>query len=96
MIAPPLHHNHDGVASLYGLSGYQIIEESHCTKGEEYIVSRSWRERLFSWPWRPWATTKVVTVRVPDEKVYVLNDSVIVCHPTIAAELRARLFGEGP
>jgi len=24
------------------------------------VVARSWRERLFSWPWRPWVKTKWV------------------------------------
>lgn len=29
-------------------------------------VRRSWRERLFSRPWRPWAATKIVPTHWPE------------------------------
>ena len=36
-------------------------------------VRRTWRERLFSLPWRPWASTKVVPTHWPE----TLKDGVI-------------------
>ena len=33
---------------------------------DEHLVDRTWRERLFSWPWRPWVRTKYVeNIMVP-------------------------------
>ena len=36
-----------------------IIETPHALDHRE--VKRTWRERLFSRPWRPWVKTKIVT-----------------------------------
>ena len=36
-------------------------------------MKRSWRERLFTWPWRPWVSWKVVPTHWPE----TLKDSVI-------------------
>jgi len=95
MIAPPnCYHNWEGVRSLYGLDGYSIVESPHCTKSEERTITRSWRERLFSWPWRPWQTMKTVTVQVADEYIYV-TDGMIMCHPVIAQQLRDALPLQG-
>jgi len=30
---------------------------------------RTWRERLFSWPWRPWQTITIVWHEVPSKNV---------------------------
>jgi len=54
------------------------------------LVKRTWKERLFSWPWKPQKKYN----RVPSEEVYILkrsSDSVIVCHPMTEAKLRRLL-----
>lgn len=38
------------------LCGIQIIESMQAIETIE--VERTWKERLFSWPWRPWVANK--------------------------------------
>ena len=54
-------------------------------------VKRSWRERLFSLPWRPLQTHYTVVRHVPDPNVYRIagpSGPILVCHPVTAHELR--------
>lgn len=62
-----------------------LIESHHLT--DPVTVTRTWRERLLTWPWRPLQRTKVV--QVPSPKVFVANDfGGMICHPDTAAKLR--------
>lgn len=45
-------------------------------------VPRTWKERMFSWPWRPLRKTKVINV--PDPTVYLMGDKAIAHPATIA------------
>lgn len=55
------------------------------------IVARTWRERLFSLPWRPLQATRQVQTYVPDPNVYQLGNGLVVGHPVTIARLRAKL-----
>jgi hypothetical protein len=70
-----------------------IIECPLCTAIEQRQMRRSWRERLLSWPWRPWVATKEISVEVPDERYYTFGN-VVVCHPAVAQQLREELAKE--
>lgn len=49
------------------------------------VVRRTWRERLLSWPWKPWASQRLEAVLGPDPRLYRAG-AVIIGHPdTIAA-----------
>jgi len=49
------------------------------------VVHRTWRERLLSWPWKPWASQRLEAVLGPDPRLYRAG-AVIIGHPdTIAA-----------
>lgn len=53
------------------------------------IVSRSWRDRLFTWPWRPWVAQK--TVHTPDPMLYFdASTMTYIGHPATLRELRRR------
>lgn len=56
--------------------------------GEPYEVRRTWRERLFSTPWRPMRATRTVVPKVPKREAMRMPDGSLVMHPEIAAELR--------
>lgn len=49
-------------------------------------VKRSWAERLFSWPWRPWI--KADAINVPS-MVRIGND--IFCHPDLLSSAQRML-----
>lgn len=50
-----------------------VLNDTACTKSVDEIVPRPWRERLCSWPWRPWRPTKTVTKLVPSDSIYMLG-----------------------
>jgi len=61
--------------------GINIIESPHCTIDDE--VKRTWWERLFTKPWRPFLKMKTVK-----KKAMFNYDNTIICHPDIAKQLR--------
>jgi len=74
---------------------FQIVESTELTITESEIVPRTWRERLFSWPWRPWVKTKLIVRTMPDPNTYLMlslyGEQVAICHPAIATALRERM-----
>ena len=51
-----------------------------------HTVPRSWVERLTSWPWRPWRSTR--TIQVPSDDCYMMGRDVMICHPEKAKQIR--------
>lgn len=52
---------------IYGLP--VIINDSLFVEGVR-SVPRTWRERLWSWPWRPWTRVRVEHFKRPDTSIY--------------------------
>jgi hypothetical protein len=50
-------------------------------------VKRTWKERLFSWPWRPLRKTKYVTTHVPSEQV-IFAHGTYFAHPELIEKIR--------
>lgn len=67
----------------------QIIDDIHLTVSVSREVKRSLRERLFSR--HPFQKTKIVTSIEPDPNIYLLGNNIIVCHPSIANQIRKEL-----
>ena len=69
------------------LFGIQIIEDSNMVDPHSRV--RTWRERLFSWPWRPWIKTLVWNT--PSEKIYLMKldnfTEKLICHPAMTQKL---------
>ena len=61
--------------------GLQIFENTACVEWVE--VKRTWRERLLSWPWRPW----VVNKSFAKPAMYKVGTKLI-CHPALLPALR--------
>lgn len=59
--------------------------------GAPMVRQRTWRERLFSLPWRPWVRTTIAWPRVPDEPQVVRLP--LAERPTIAPCLHCALMG---
>jgi hypothetical protein len=55
-----------------------LIQNSLLTKTE--LVKRTWVERLFSWPWRPWQKWKAI--QVPSDEMIGVGSTFFV-HPAI-------------
>jgi hypothetical protein len=62
------------MTNLYGIP---VIEDPNLTKVVEVERQRSWRERLWSWPWCPWVKTKIVEeIHADLDTVYLVNTEV--------------------
>lgn len=68
-------------------NGMCVIESAYLEEdGEPYTVRRSWRERLFSRPWRPFVATRTVVPKVPYRGAMRIGPNTLLMHP---ATLRA-------
>lgn len=81
------------------INGVKFYESTHCVEDQE--ITRSWKERLFSWPWRPWRKTKTIqvpaiySVENPSQGLFAVGPPrFFVAHPSKVAELRAALGGD--
>lgn len=75
-------------------SGIEILTSPYLTEPESRVVARTWRERLGSWPWRPWVREKTIVVQVPSKQVYMLNGKAVM-HPEQLRTLAALGIGGG-
>lgn len=78
--------------------GYRVVADPILTTTETREVKRTWKERLFSLPWRPFKTTHTHSYQVPDSYVVVdkLN-RVIYAHPVVVKEIGAAVsMGDSP
>jgi hypothetical protein len=62
-----------GGAHLDTLFGLQVIESPLLTKTITVTKVRTWRERLCTWPWRPWVGRVVHQQVVPSDEVLLVN-----------------------
>jgi hypothetical protein len=59
-----------------------VLSDAMTYMDATHTAPRSWRERLFSWPWRPWVATKPVPRFMPRKDAILLADGRLVMHPT--------------
>ncbi len=74
------------------LAGMKIVTSLHMVEaGEPYEEIRTWRERLFSTPWRPLQAMRTVVPVVPKREAIRLPDGALVMHPIILEELKRHI-----
>jgi len=72
-------------------NGYRVVENiSMVVDGDPYYEKRSWKERLFSFPWNPFRSLNKIVPKVPSTEVIMFENSMIM-HPEIASKLRDAL-----
>ena len=59
-------------------------------------VRRTWRDRLFTRPWRPWQADRVEPVYEPDPNIYEIGHGLFTGHPVTIAKVRKLLSLEPP
>lgn len=70
------------------LNEYKVVANPLLTVAKSRDVPRTWKERLFSWPWQPMKKTKVEVYHVPSREVIVDKvNHVIYAHPEVKAEI---------
>jgi hypothetical protein len=53
-------------------------------------IERSWKERLFSWPWQPFKKTKYVTKWVASDEIICFNGTYYA-HPDTIEKIKAAI-----
>ena len=70
----------------------KIIADANLTEdGEPCEVSRTWKERLFTLPWKPLQKTKTVIPQVPSKQIYGFPDGRWVMHPDTFHQLKVEI-----
>jgi len=73
------------------IAGYNYVENwNMVVDGKPYRVNLTWKERVFSWPWRPFKKTKFVTPKVPDPNVIIIGNQ-IYAHPAVIESIHQAL-----
>lgn len=67
----------------------KIIIDKHVSDYDQ--IKRTWKERLFSRPWRPWVSKK----SVHNPKIYRAGDTII-CSPKTEANIRSAQKNSSP
>ena len=74
------------------LGGIRIIESLNLVApGPNIEAPRTWKERLFTLPWRPFNSSKTVATTVPVKDAIVLPTGEFLMHPETASYLRKEL-----
>jgi hypothetical protein len=71
---------------MFRVGGITVFKNPSLVIQRDEIVKRTWKERLFSLPWRPWIDIRLVIHYDPDPHVYVYGNRLIA-HPDIIAKL---------
>lgn len=69
------------------LNGNRFQASEILTEPKTEEVKRGWKERLFTWPWRPMNKTKYVTTQVPSRQV-IFSNGTYFAHPAVIEEIR--------
>jgi hypothetical protein len=73
--------------------GYKIILNSNLVIDAKPIAMvRTWKERLFTRPWKPFLAIKMIKSQVPDPNGYFLGNDTMVMHPITAERLKLGLL----
>ena len=68
------------------IHGYRVVYSPFLTvSGEPYEVKRTFKERWFSLPWKPFKKVKLITTQVPSREV-IRNNGVLYAHPVMKSE----------
>lgn len=62
--------------------GYKIILNRQLSTPIPEEINRTWKERLFSWPWRPFKKTKIIIRYEPIKTIYSDGNKLIM-HPEV-------------
>jgi hypothetical protein len=74
-----------GEVDAMAFSGMEVIVSQYASRRVETTTRRNWRERLISWPWRPWLAF-VKSVRY-EPTAFTMNGKLVV-HPEYLAAIK--------
>ena len=74
------------------INGLRIVEDPNMTiAGKPYRVKRTWRERLFTKPWKPLWRYRTIVPQVPRKEIFMAPGNLAIMHPVIAMKLKEEI-----
>lgn len=90
-----------GAVFFFEINGFKIFAVNDLLIQEKQSIKRTFVERFFSFPWRPWVSHYEVTVVREDEGVYLVTENdekKLYAHPSkvrqIALDIIAKINKE--
>jgi hypothetical protein len=72
------------------IDGLEIVTSAWLTQpGEPVEVRRTWRQRFFTRPWRPWRATYTMIPQVPMDGAVQIGPRKFVMHPDTLLRLKS-------
>jgi len=69
-----------------------VYEDTNAVENVYEDVKRTFKERFFSWPWKPWVTHKRVCVGTRPAG-FIFNSRLLICHPIFWAQVKDSITG---
>lgn len=66
---------------------FLILVNANLVTREPEEVKRTWKERLTTFPWRPWENTKIEPVDRPSKEI-IRHGNRLIMHPIVYEELK--------
>lgn len=74
------------------LHGNRIVTDRRLEKrGARIDIPLTWKERLLSWPWRPWISTQSDWLMEPSDEIVQMPDGTLVMHPEMLKRLQREI-----
>lgn len=74
---------------MFNIFGCKIIQDIYCLTYEEEIQQKSWKERLFTYPYKFWIKYKTISITKP--AIMKLGKDTFVCHPSLYIKLQREI-----
>lgn len=72
---------------------FKFVENTNLTiPGPVDVIRRTWKQRLFTLPWRPLKTHLRLQTYIPDPNYYVIHNQTVVAHPVTISKLKKALL----
>lgn len=80
-----------------GLTGLNIIEDKNLVIQDGITtLNRTWKERLFTRPWKPWIATKEIANMIPNPDVFIIKGKTVLAHPATAQKIKEMFRNDPP
>lgn len=77
----------------YHLNGWDVYSDPLMTTTEVDYVVLSWKERLLSWPWKPWKKSYRVVLTVASDKVILDEENRrMYAHPHAVMRMSQAIY----
>ena len=70
---------------MHTLGGWKIVLDHNIPSSWSGWKPRSWKERLFTRPWKPWVSKTWVDIK---EEIYKLGEDRLAMHPVTYKKLQ--------